>query len=170
MPMLCFKCPSCWEKFRVEMNSVPRFCPNCGHDSKEQQETEEERMRKIIATQQPPKMTKTILKVVDNLNREMEDKSKLRAELAQEYGGLSSEEANAMKITNMGDNLRAGDNAAKPMMTPAQKSLESQASMKRDPVIEEFRLGARQGPFAGSGVSSMIGLQQRFFGRTPERI
>jgi hypothetical protein len=168
--MLCFKCPNCWEKFRVEVEKVPRYCPLCGFDSKEDEIAEETRMAEMLASQKPPayKKQNAISGTVDKLYTDIEKTSETRAEMAAEAAGVDVSEMASLKVTDMKDSLRTGDIAAKPALNNNQKELGRSAGFSRNGVIEELRTNARQGPMAGTGVGTMSGLQQRFFGRTPE--
>ena len=90
----------------VEASPLPRFCPTCGYDSQG---------KVVQRALTAPHIQKPVKKATDDVYRGMEQGSEFRAQMAQEVGGLDAAEANALKITNMRDNARAGESSEIPV-------------------------------------------------------
>jgi hypothetical protein len=88
-------------------------------------------------------------KVPDKLYRDMEESSRVRAQQAAEMAGVSESEMSAIKITDMKDNLRQGDVAAKP-------SVDIDAARKR----LSYNVGGHQvGPEVQNTMAAQWGGQ-----------
>jgi hypothetical protein len=90
----------------VEADPLPRYCPHCGFDS------EGDDMEPAVTS---PHIGLPIRNTVDTLHRDMEAGAEFRAQMAQEQFGLDTADANAMKIGDMKDGLRAGDTSDVPV-------------------------------------------------------
>ena len=172
--MVKLKCPGCWETFKVELNGIPRFCPLCGYDTAEDEAADARRMAKMLDEQKPPHYTRQIKSTVDNLYRDTEVASEYRAQVAADEAGVDVSEMASLKVTNMNDSLREGDiahvevNKANPSVGQAMQATPGLTGYTRDPQINSYRSGSVQGPNALSGLTTMGGMQRKFFGRTPE--
>ncbi len=95
-------------------------------------------------------------KVGDKLYRELEESSIARAKEAAEMTGASEADMSAMKITNMPDNTRAGDNHAV-SVTQAEKNLTREAmGHKIGPQMQNFnQTAAPQGQMTPE-VAAMV--------------
>jgi hypothetical protein len=169
---MILRCPSCAQKFKVELSCPPRYCPLCGYDSAEDEQKNQERMVKMLDAQNPPHLSKTIGAVADKVYRDIENSSLVRQQMAAGAAGVPLAEMDAMKVTNLRDNLRPGDTAFVPAATPEFRANMTNAGAAvgytRDPAIETYRAGAAAGPHALSGRSSMATAQSQFFNRTPD--
>ena len=107
-----YQCPSCDKQFAFE--GTPRFCPHCSYD------TQEEVLSEVICS---PGLLKGMAKGVDNIYRADEEASNFRAQKAMEMG-LSTEEANNLKITNMRDNVQIGETSEVPVNNPVSQAMQ----------------------------------------------
>lgn len=89
------RCPECREKFPWTLeNPWPRFCPLCRADINNDREDGDVVM---------PFIRSTATKKNDDLYRQMEAGSELRAQAAAEMAGCDVSEMSGLKITNMND-------------------------------------------------------------------
>ncbi|MFZ3214915.1 MAG: hypothetical protein WA192_02540 [Candidatus Acidiferrales bacterium] len=107
------RCPFCRQAFPWEAAlPFPRVCPLC---------TEEIGIPDRGEVIQMPSLRSAKTKAVDKTYRDIEAGSEVRVERAAEVTGTAKEDMAALRITDMADNMRAGDIAAK----------EADAAMKR---------------------------------------
>jgi len=101
-----YQCPSCVGRFSFTHHPSdeppPRFCPLCGFDT----EFDPDAMQQVLTA---PHIGKPIAKLGDQTYRQLEAGSEFRAQMAMEQHGLDTEQANALKITNMRDNAHYGE-------------------------------------------------------------
>ena len=109
-----YRCPSCVGEFSylhhpsIASDPAPRFCPLCGFD------TESE------ALEQPPvapAIGNAHAASLDQVYHQMEAGAAYRAELAGEP---------SLKITDLKDNLRAGDTSYVPVQNDVTRAMERQ--------------------------------------------
>lgn len=116
-----YQCPECLYEFNydhhptIAADPAPRFCAKCGLD------TEGDYDPALVM----PHIGRPIKGIVDNQHRAMEDGAEFRAEMARETMGLDQEGANAMKLTNMKDNLREGDTSDMPARNDVTQIMEA---------------------------------------------
>jgi hypothetical protein len=133
-------CHHCGEKFSWTQPEWPDECPIChsyvGLDGKPE-----------VAA---PHIATTAGKSADNIYRAMERGSEHRAQVAREVG-LSAQEANDLKITNMRDDARPGETSA-PKLTPQQQAIMQQTSpAQREGVVQRFNAAEVAHPKSGIG-------------------
>ena len=121
-----YQCPSCGKQFAFE--GIPRFCPHCSYD------TQEETLSEVICS---PGILRGKSRGVDNIYKAEEEASQFRAHQAMEMG-LSTEEANGLKITNMRDNAQIGETSEIPVNNPVSQAMAAQ------PQNFGFNQGAQQ--------------------------
>ena len=100
----------------ISLDPVPRFCPQCGYD------TEDAEPEQALAL---PHIGLSIKTTVDTMHRQMEDGAQFRADLASEKYGLDTADANAMKLGDMKDGLRAGDTSDVPVVNDITRVMEA---------------------------------------------
>ena len=108
MPKLrTYICPSCSGKFEVYHHITteppPRFCSLCGYDCKPEEE--------LGLELSMPHLAKPIGKIGDQTYRGMEEGAAFRAQVAQEVHGLDADQAAMLKITDMRDNNKVGEDS-----------------------------------------------------------
>jgi DNA-directed RNA polymerase subunit RPC12/RpoP len=156
-----YRCPECEGIFKydhhpsIEADPLPEdaACPHCGFAS------EAEYPAAVVS----PAIRRPIAANVDNMIRGMEDGAQHRANIAMEQYGLSTEEANQMKITNLKD-AREGEIAAMPVNNAVTAAIDS------NPQAYGFQGGAAQGaalspyvqagPFPNAGLAAMNQIRQ----------
>lgn len=145
---LTLQCHHCGDKFTWRHEEWPDECPLChsyvGLDGKPE----------VAAPFLPTKGARSY----DDVYRAMERGAEHRANVAQEMG-LSREEASAMKITNMRDNVRPGETSV-PTLTPQQSAMMTQALGQRASAVGNFtpdHAHPRSG--LGTGIQTLARLR-----------
>ena len=160
-----YKCPSCSGTFDFMHHPTseppPRYCPLCGFDT---QADEEDFTHAITA----PHIAKSIGKAGDATYRGMEAAADERIQEAARITGQPESDFNDMKITNLKDNLRAGDTAD---MTPPPNPVSTM--IQQNPNMFGFQGGAPIAAMPGqptpaamaaaahTGADAYAGLQAR---------
>lgn len=147
---LTLLCHHCGDKFTWRHEGWPDECPLC---------------HSYVGTDGKPEVAAPFLATKaarshDDVYRAMERGAEHRAYLAQE-AGLSREEASALKITNMRDNVHAGETSA-PKLTPQQSQMMTQAIGGRAGAVGHFtpdHAHPRSG--LGSGISQLAALRSQ---------
>ncbi len=105
------RCPSCGDKFSVvSLAAVPQFCPLCGYDTAEDEARGEARMAEILESGVAPRYRNTpVQRGVDDTYRAMEAGSEVRAKMVADQLGVGVDETSALKMTNMSDTARYGE-------------------------------------------------------------
>lgn len=104
---LVVRCPECRKKFSWKSGTdLPDDCPLCGAYVGSDRADDEITMPAILGRR---------TKVVDQVYRDMEKGSEHRMSLAAEAAGGIPADYASLKITDMRDNLRAGEIAAMPV-------------------------------------------------------
>jgi hypothetical protein len=152
-----FKCPYCSHNFwhDLSLGPEPEVCPICNNTG----EAEPEEIKKIPEGFTGPRLSSERAKLVDKSYRQIEEGSNQRAEIAKSMG-LDDDSANAIKITNMRDNLREGDVAAMPVSNDITREIDSmggaaKASLNIIQSIPGVRSGAAHGPEPFAGLKAM---------------
>lgn len=116
-----YQCPECSYEFNydhhpsIEADPCPRYCAHCGFDT-----AAEDYDPALVM----PHIGQPIRQNVDGMHRAMEEGAEFRAEQAREQFGLDQQQANAMKLTDMKDNLREGDTGDMPVKNDVTKVME----------------------------------------------
>lgn len=103
-------------------------------------------------------------KIPDRLYRDMEKGSEIRAEMAAEVGGGSASDYSALKITDMNDNLRQGDMAAKMNTAAAVRNLSqfgAPVGLQTSINAPLYREQARSGPAAQTTRKLIDGMDHQ---------
>lgn len=110
----------------------------------------------------PHLATKTIARTVDNLNRSMEAGAEFRAQVAMEQHGLTTAEANQLKLTDQKDHLHYGDTSAPGGPSPEFQQMVANAppqswGMVNNPGIAAGMANVHQaGYHAHAGLRTML--------------
>ena len=169
MALVKYRCPSCADKFSVEMGKEPRFCPLCGYDTAEDEERKDERLLHMLAVQQPPSVRTYKGTVPDQVYRDMENASIHRMEKAAEAADCDVSDLSAMKITNMSDTAKEGE-ASHMMVPPSMPSIQAapvpnqQLGFNSGAAMAAEATKTRHGPNAGAGGRTLGILQNRIMG------
>lgn len=132
----------------------PRYCPTCGFDSAGDYEPA------VTA----PHIQRPIRAIVDNGYRAMEDSSNERAARAQELFGLDKGESDTLKITNLRDNHRVGENSLVPVVNDVSRQMDAVNAF--NPNVVGFQPGGsalspevQTGPYPNAGARTMQQLR-----------
>lgn len=143
---MMLRCGLCREKFSWNPHGGwPSYCPKCGEyigmDGKDD----------VVM----PFISQARNLGADRVYRDMEQKSVLRAQIAQEEYGLSSADAASMKITNLRDHLRTGDTANVPVVNDVTRAMDSapQGAMGMSTMGVQLSQGTRRGPVPQAGTN-----------------
>ena len=113
---LVVRCPHCRKKFAWKSGTdLPDECPLCG------EEVGTDRADHDVIM---PFISKPRVRAMDQVYRQMEAGSEQRTHLAAEMGGGAASDYSGLKITDMKDNLRAGDIAAVPVRNAVTEHME----------------------------------------------
>jgi hypothetical protein len=117
-----------------------------------------------------PALRSAKTKAVDKTYRDIEAGSEVRVERAAELTGGTKEDMAALKITNMADNMRAGDIAAKEA-DAAMRRLQSSTPMEIGFQANgaEFSSGISQGAVAVNGKIT-TGIEPNAGARAAQRV
>jgi len=138
------RCKYCEQKFiwKAGLEECPQECPLC-HADISVPPTGEINM---------PMMSFGKAKIGDRVFREMEAGAEHRINVASEMTGLPKSDFNDLKITNMKDNMRAGDVAAvEPRISP-EMTQAMQTSNNLSQFGLQFSAGTSHGPYANRGA------------------
>lgn len=123
------KCPECRKTFKWEPSKPdPRYCPLCEADLGEPPDDS------VICI---PAFLGAKTKAADDVYRQAEQASEVRAQRAAELAGCDVSEMSALKITDMRDTPHAGDIAAVPVVNDVTRQMDA--------------INARGGQFGFSG-------------------
>ena len=111
------RCPECRKSFKWEVSKPdPRYCPLCNVDLGEPPDDN------VISL---PAFLSPKTKAADNVYRQAEDASVVRAEKAAEMAGCDVSEMSSLKITDMRSTKHAGDIAAVPVVNEVTKQMDA---------------------------------------------
>ena len=143
-----FRCPDCDGVFEWHMhhsNPLPLYCPLCASYVGDDPPTE-------TFTPKAPSIGRH--RSADAVYRAMEEGSIQRAKLAAEMTGVSESEMSHLKITDMKDNLRAGDIAAitRPNPVSTQMAANPQAIAALQQQGSAYAAATTSGPYPYAGL------------------
>lgn len=148
-----YECPDCKGEFTfmhmTKDEPVPEYCPQCGNFMG----TEPVQLPSFISI----KSQRT--KNADRTYRDIEAGGEKRAELAAEMTGGEKEDFSALKITDLKDNLRPGDIAAKMPANPVSEFMESNKGNENIGFVETkvgAQYGVPEGARVGDGMRGQI--------------
>jgi hypothetical protein len=152
-----YECPECRGQFRFyhhpDDEPPPKYCPLCGAHMEDEPE--------ITFIPAAPHIERSIRKTADDVFRQTEAASIANAAAVEEITGM---EANAMKVTNMGDYLRPGDVAAKMPVTPTAQLVNGQGQGGFQPLMgmtgKDFARATGEGAFPHAGDATRQLLTQ----------
>lgn len=161
-----YRCPSCHGLFdydhhpSLESDPLPDDCPySCGYS---------QAMPEALMT--PHLATNTIVQSVDNVTRGMEEGAEMRAQMAQEHGGLDAAEVSGLKMTDQKDNLRYGDTSYAPVNNPvSQMMTAAPGSVGFSSGGLGYSSTVSQGPYPNAGLRAMLDVQKKFGTMAPSR-
>ena len=117
-----YECPSCTKTFdflhHPNDEPPPSFCPLCGTDvSGKKKKSKAKKVDRVNSpglserVKRMPSVRRTASRSADAVYRGMENATNARIQAAAETLGVDTGSLNAMKMTDMKDNLREGDMA-----------------------------------------------------------
>ena len=111
------RCPDCRRSFKWEVSRPdPRYCPLCDADLGEPPDDNVINLPAFLS----PKT-----KAADNVYRQAESASIVRAEKAAELAGCDVSEMSSLKITDMRSTKHPGDIAAVPVVNAVTRQMEA---------------------------------------------
>jgi hypothetical protein len=150
---LVVRCPGCRKKFKWKSGTdLPDECPLCGY------ETGTDRADDDIVL---PAILNRKTKAADQVYRDMERGAEHRTHLAAEVGGGTASDYSSLKITDMKDNLRAGDIAAMPVRNAVTEHMEryKQGGFTGGEAVG-YSGAVQTGPFPNAGAKMRTNIQQ----------
>ena len=100
----------------------------------------------------------------DNVYKQMEVGSNVRAQMAAEHLGVSASDVADIKITNLRDARNPGEIAAPPVVNEITKTMDKGIGGFQGQNGAEFAAGTKVGHYPNAGANAMAGLQ-RMMGR-----
>lgn len=155
--------PECRKTFPWDTNTPhPKFCPVCGGGIGT---SDAEDSAVVMPFIRSAKMAAT-----DRTYRQMEAGSEVRVEKAAELTGATKEDMASLRITDMNDNMRAGDIAAKEAdAAMARLQSTTRAPIGFTPNGAEFSAGIAQGAVAHNG-QVVTGIEPHAGARAAQRV
>jgi hypothetical protein len=117
------RCPGCRKAFPWDPAiDLPERCPlkGCGYVSKKREPEVDEDGVLVIAA---PFLRSSTMKANDDCYRQLEDSSRVRAQMAAEMAGVPESEMSHLKVTNIRD-TRAGEVAAMPIVNDVTRQMD----------------------------------------------
>lgn len=153
-----YDCSSCGKRFEIlhatAAEPPPDFCPKCGAPSSDS----------VTEPLPLPSILSVKTRAVDGHYRAMEEGSQHRANMAMEMG-LSTEEANQLKITNLRDNVREGEISAMPVNNPVSQMMAAAppGTVGYQPGVNgvQYSGAVQSGPYPNAGAHTMQALRSR---------
>lgn len=158
-----YECPHCLKCFdflhHPNDEPPPSFCPLCGADvsgKKKKRVVKVDRIRspsKPISSGGRPGVAS---QSVDGLYRHMESSSESRMQEAADMLGVDKASLSGMRLTNMRDNLRAGDMSNMPSNTPSSATQiigapEGNMTFQQNTQAVKYARSVTVGPEASTG-------------------
>ena len=148
---MVYKCPSCTGEFsylhhpNVADDPAPRFCPLCGFDT----ELDDDMLVQAVTS---PAIASGYAKGIDGHHRAMEEGAAYRATVSDDP---------SLKMTDMKDNLRAGDTAYVPVDNTVSRAMAQQpgAFGFNNQAAMEYSAQAHTGPLPNAGARAMRALK-----------
>ena len=159
-----YTCPSesCGHTFEfrheTRKSPPPRYCPRCGYDTQGDDDAEQ-----LDMTFPSPLLGKVITVAADQTYRAMEEGSAHRAQVAMEQHGLSQEEANGLKITDLRTNNVEGENSVKNEDNPVTEAMRAAPNItgfQNPAAAAEFARSAHTGVHAHAGARAVGKIQE----------
>lgn len=149
-------CPDCRKKFPWERDTAfPRFCPLCSSDIGTDCADDEIVMPFIRSS------TRTAqAQSADDVYRQMEKGSEVRAEMAASQLGVSISEMSDLKVTDLRSASRPGEIAAVPVVNDVTKVMDRGIGGFQGNNGAEFAKGTNTGLYPRAGANTMQGLQR----------
>jgi hypothetical protein len=150
---LKLRCPHCRKKFAWKSGTdMPDDCPLCGKYVGTDRDDADIVMPAILGQR---------TKIADQVYRDMEKGSEHRTHLAAEMGGGTASDYSNLKITDMKDNLRAGEIAAMPVRNAVTEHMErfKQGGFAGSEGVG-YSSAVQTGPFPNAGAKMRTTLQQ----------
>ena len=145
------RCPECSQVFKTTDLDGP--CPHCGWKP-------EKPDAEVIDIPMPFLRTSGKTQRVDDLYRSIEQGAEFRAQKAAADLGVPVSEMSALKVTNMLDGRKPGENSA-PSVTAEKSRLESAGGTAGFmPNGAEYAAGVKAGPHPNAGAKTLAGLQK----------
>lgn len=153
MTIWILRCTECGHKIRSKTLEGPDVCPSC--------KTPIERDDPIDVPALPFIRSSGKTAATDKVYRDIEKGAEIRAQAAAEYLGVPTVEMSGLKVTNMRDNVKPGENSAMPVNNSVTQLMQA------NPNIGGFRgaeglgySGAVQtGPAPNAGARMRTALQ-----------
>jgi hypothetical protein len=159
MKIIRLRCPSCKGEFdwfrHPSTEEPPRFCALCGFDSAGEAMDQAITMPHVRSGH-----AKNVMDSADQTYRDIETGSAARAMIAE---GQTGENASGLKITDLNDNMKVGDIAAKDIppnpVSEAIARLPNLAGFGGGQGASEFArtTGSGFAPHAGRGAAGAVG-------------
>ena len=114
-----FECPDClhvWKQRMGPSEKWPRFCVGCGADMEKPDDD--------FVPMAPSVITGNAGKAGDQTYRMMEEASERRIDMAAAATGIDKSELSDMKVTNIRDNAKVGENSVIQQSTEVHKFME----------------------------------------------
>lgn len=150
--MRTYRCSACEGQFDFMHHPAdeppPRFCPLCGFD------TEGEAPTPVLAT---PHLAGVAGKAGDAVWKAEQQGADFRADYAQHTMGLDKEAADQLRITDMKDNLRAGDTSNIPIVNPVSTFMAANPGLGgfANTDYSGHSSAVQSGPFPNAGAQAM---------------
>lgn len=149
------RCPGCRRTFPWEpKNGLPSKCPlpGCDYEAKEIDDT-------VISM---PALRSFRMKATDDVYRQTEKASEVRAQMAADAAGVSVSEMSGLKITNMRDNAKYGESSVVPVVNEVTRQMDL---IRARGGHAGFTTGAEHAKAAQaaaprSGINAMTAVQQ----------
>lgn len=150
------RCPDCRGTFSYTPGAWPRFCPLCGTDINNDRDDDD-----IVM----PFVRRGAMKATDQVYRDMERGSEVRAQLAAEKLGVPVSEMSDLKITNLNSSAREGDVAAVDKVTPVTQMMDTGIGGFQGANGAAFAAGVKSGHYPNAGAGAVTAVQ-RIMGKT----
>ena len=145
------RCPDCRKAFKWDVSKpTPRYCPLCNADMGQEPDDN------VVSI---PAFLSAKTRAADQVYRDHERASEVRAEKAAEAAGVPVSEMSALKITNMRDAKHQGDLAAIPVVNEVTKQMD--AINARGGHFGWQGGGAEYSPAVQSGPFPNVGAKMR---------
>lgn len=158
MPRLrTYECGDCARQFTFlhHPEAEPAFCPHCGSDGSSHDQ--------VLAM---PSIGTHKGAGPDQLYRAMEEGSNFRADMAQAMG-VDAAEADGLRISNMRDNARPGENHAIPVNNDITRTMAQQAGQGVSGFVsggESLYADVKTGPYPNQGARTMARVKSMHSG------
>ena len=159
--MALIRCPDCREKFQWDITKYgyPDVCPNKACQSRIAHDREDD---DIVM---PFVRSSTRTKARDQVYRDMERGSEVRAQAAADMLGVPVSDMSGLKITDLNDRQRPGDIAAPPVNNIISQTMNNNPSFGFGSAGLEYSQTVATGPWPSRGAQMRTVLQGEHGGR-----